>query len=536
MCVPQICTGSKKLAPLGKGAKVKEPEVCTRKTHARKWTRVACVDTGYSRAVAPFIHANCNANQHIAVRNRVVAEVPMPSADGLSDLRETLKLMKPLLHQTVPLTPVEFANTYVGRRRARYLAGAEQYQREGIKREDAKITMFVKDERIPLNPSKPKPDPRAIQFRGAKYCVALGRHLKPIEHQIYELKGDGVTLPSTRLIGKGLSQGQRAMLLRRKWNSIDDPVCVSIDASRFDMHISAELLEVEHDFYLECNSDPEFATLLGYQLDNKGRSREGIRYRCRGRRMSGDMNTALGNCILMILMVVTFCRKLGIKYEIMDDGDDCLLIISRRDLDLVLATIHDHFLRYGHEIKVENVAFNFESIVWCQCSPVNLVGDTWTLVRNPWKSLMNAMGGPKWTAMPIWLRRKMCNTIGSAELALSLGVPILQDFALALMRNSGTDQLVGSGHEDFLTFRLLVALKAMRDKHLLKFEPKRITDTARVSFFKAFGLTAAQQIEIEDNLRTWEFSLAGDEVLALDVDVERWIRPSGAFGPEHYTC
>lgn len=534
MCLPYVCTGSKKLAPIAKGNSVSEPEVCTRKMHSRKWTRVACADVGYARAVAPFIHSNCSANQYIALRNRVLAEVPRPTAVGLSELRETLKLLKPLLHKTVPLTPVEFANTYVGRRRARYLFGAEQYTREGIKKSDARVSMFVKDERIPLNPLKPKPDPRAIQFRGAKYCVALGRHLKPLEHQIYDLKGDGVFLPPTRLIGKGLSQGQRAMLLKRKWNSIADPVCVSLDASRFDMHCDEHLLEIEHEFYKCCNSDPEFATLLRYQLLNSGRTREGMKYKCRGKRMSGDMNTALGNCVNMILMVATFCRLLGIKFELIDDGDDCLLIISRSDLRVVLDNVHAMFLEYGHEIKVENVAFDFESIVWCQCSPIQLADNTWTLVRNPWKCLMNALGGPKWASMPTWLRRKMCYTIGSAELALSLGVPILQDFALALMRNSGTEQLVGDGHEDFLTFRLLGALKSMKEKHLLKYEPKPITDLARISFFKAFALTTAQQLDIEENLRTWVFDLEGDVSVGIDIDVDAWVRPSGIFGPDHY--
>lgn len=536
MCVPQVCTGEKPLKPLAKGNSVSTPEACTRKMHSRTWTRIAVVDTGYSRAVAPFIHSNCSANQFIALRNRVCGEVPKPSAEGLSDLRETLNLIKGTLHMTSPLTPVEFAYTYTGRRRERYLIGAKKYIEEGIKKSDADISMFVKDERIALNPNKPRPDPRAIQFRGAKYCVALGRHLKPLEHQIYELKGDGKYLPATRLIGKGLSQGQRCMLLRAKWLSIPTPVCVSLDAARFDMHCDSDLLEVEHEFYKMCNSDPEFATLLRYQLHNRGRTREGMKYKVKGKRMSGDMNTALGNCVLMILMVCTVCRRLNIKYEIMDDGDDCLLLVSRSDLDLVLEKVHGEFLRFGHEIKVENIAYDFESIVWCQCSPINVHADTWTLVRNPWKVMMNALGGSKWVHMPLWLRQALCNTIGTAELVLNLGVPVLQEYALALMRNAGTDTILGDAHADVLSIRVRRELKAMNKKNLSKHDPKPITDESRLSFVKAFGVSVHEQHVLEARLREWEFCLAGQEIVKVDVDVDAWIRPSGTYGRDHYTC
>lgn len=535
MSVPQVCTGLKKFEPLGKGCKIGVLEACSLKSHSRLYTRVACADFGRSRAVAPFIHSNCRMNQYIAIRNRVIGEVPKPTPQGLSELRETLRRVIERVPSAVPLTPEEFAECYTGRRRNRYLIGAQAYRAEGIRKSDAGIKMFVKDERIPFNPNKKQPDPRAIQFRGAKYCVAVGRYLKAIEHNIYELKGDGRVLPSTRVIGKGLSLGGRAMLARRKWRAFKRPVCVSLDAERFDKHCDEELLRVEHEFYTMLMNDREFAELLEMQLVNRGRTSEGLLYRARGKRMSGDMNTALGNCVLMILMVASFAAKF-IKghWDLLDDGDDCLLIIEEEDLEMVRREVRAYFLAFGHKIKVENIAHHFEHIIWCQSSPINYYGDGWKFVRNPWKVMMGALGGTKWTTMPRWLRASMINTIGSAELVLNLGVPVLQSFALALMRNSGTDTILDERYADVLSQRVKRELHSMQRSMLTRHEPQVITSEARLSFMKAFGVSIQEQIWIENWLADWTFSFSGDVVLPQDVDPIRWIRANGPYTEEHY--
>lgn len=535
MNIPQICTGVKTLKPLSKGARVSSPAVCSHKDHRRRWTRVAVVDLARDRARAPFIHSNCPQNQYVALRNRVCGEVPTPTPQGLAKLEKTMDLMLPLVRKSTPLTPEAFALCYKGRRQVRYMLGARMYRVEGMKKADADVTMFVKDERIALNPAKPKPDPRAIQFRGAKYCVAVGRYLKPIEHQIYEFHGDGAVFPSTRVIGKGLSQGERAMLLKRKWDAFPGCVCLSLDASRFDQHCDESLLKLEHKFYLASCSHPEFAKLLSWQLRNRGRSREKMKYKVCGKRMSGDMNTALGNCVLMLLMVFTFCIELQIKFDVLDDGDDCLLLIGQENLDLVRDRIYQAFLEFGHEVKVENIACEIESVVWCQSSVINYCGDGWKFVRNPFKVMMNALGGTKWRTMPSWLRRALVNTIGVAELALNLGIPVLQEYALALMRNAGTETILGAEHADVLSVRMQRELRAMNKKTLTKRDAKQITPEARLSFMKSFDVSIHEQLCIEAYLRGWEFAITGDVFVGIDVDVEAWYRPSGVFGDDHYT-
>jgi hypothetical protein len=381
--------------------------------------------------------------------------------------------------------------------------------------------MFVKHEK--LNGSKKtNPDPRAIQFRNVKYCVALGKYLKPMEHLLYRLRGSGKNsvLPPSRVIGKGLSSVGRAQLLVSKLAMFEKPVVLSLDGSRFDLHVARELLQIEHLVYTTMNGSRKLRQLLAWQLDNKGKSDGGIKYKCRGRRMSGDMNTALGNCLLMIIMVATFMR--GKKYDMLDDGDDCLLIIESSDLEWVLANVTEAFLEYGMEVKIENIAHSLEEIEWCQCRPIRLGGGRVRFVRDYNKVLSTALSGTKYFMSTEGSRRKLVNTIGMSELILNLGVPVLQEYAIALMRNAATGEAYELNELESYFHRLKRELKERNLRQLTRVKPQPITDEARFSFFLAYGLGCDEQLELESFLRQWRFCFAAGEKMTAEWDVANW--------------
>jgi hypothetical protein len=501
--------------PLGKGCKITHIPTDIKDDHSRRWVRIARLDAreGY----LPFAHYNCSHNQLAALRNRVLADVPLPSVEGIKVLRRTARSICKFLPTVPPAGWFDMPNHYHGHKRAKYLRAVEDVLQTGYNRSHAKIQMFVKFEK--LDSRKHNPDPRAIQFRHPRYCVALGRFLKPMEAYLYRLHGDGVTLPATRMIGKGLSSDERAQLLVHKINRFSDAVVVSLDASRFDLHVSKELLEVEHLVYLHMNDDPELRELLSWQLDNVGVTSMGIKYKCRGRRMSGDMNTALGNCLLMIIMVATFME--GRVYDILDDGDDCLLIIERGDLPWVLDNVHKTFLTYGMEIKIEKIAYTLEEVEWCQCRPIRVSHDKVKFIRNPYKVFSTALCGTKYFTQE-GARRKLINTIGMSELVLNLGVPVLQEYAQALMRNAETTKSFSLDHLESYFHRLKRELKALNLKHLVRVNPIPITHEARVSFHKAYGMSPAVQLDTEEFLRSWSFNISTTEALTPEINPGTW--------------
>jgi hypothetical protein len=443
-----------------------------------------------------------------------------------------------LLPRVSPQDWYEMPKAYSGGKAANYVRATTDVLNEGLTRKSAQIKMFVKFEK--LNPTKVNPDPRAIQFRDPKYCVAAGRFLKACEHPLYELRGDGKTLPATRLIGKGLSQAGRAKLLVQKMKDFSTPCVISLDASRFDQHVSLELLQIEHMVYLMMCDDPEFRQLLRWQLGNRGVSTAGIRYKTRGKRMSGDMNTALGNCLLMVTMVS--CIMKGMKYDILDDGDDCLLIVERELLPWCEENLYDAFLEFGMEIKLENIAHDIEGVEWCQSHPVEYAPGRYKFVRDPLKVLSSGLGGVKYLDSER-ARRKLAMTTGMGEMVLNLGIPVLQSYAMAITRNASAAPAWRTRHfwtfgskrraraksdhielqaSDPMYFRIHRELRAMGYKQLVRLDPQPITDGARLSFYKAFGITPWEQLEMERFLDSWTFPFGGSQDLQGDYDVSSW--------------
>lgn len=87
--------------------------------------------------------------------------------------------------------------------------------------------------------------------------------------------------------------------------------------------------------------------LLNFQLKNKGTARFGseglqIRYDVKGTRASGDMNTSSGNCMIMVSLVYSYMSTLGINWRLANNGDDCVLMIERKDYHL-LSTLDSWF-------------------------------------------------------------------------------------------------------------------------------------------------------------------------------------------------
>lgn len=464
--------------------------------------------------VLPFAHGNCLCNQVIAVTNRVLAAVPQPLEAGVKELQLQAQLLARLLPRTYTAAWDVLPSHYSGAKAAKYQKAVDKALRDGVTRRDAGVTMFVKFEKV--SGSKENPDPRAIQFRDPVYCVEIARYLKPIERHLYDLEGGQYGFPVGRLVGKGMNSVERARTLHEKWGTFRHPVALVLDASRFDLHCSVPLLELEHSVYLACNNSVRFRELLSWQLTNHGRSREGVKYVSVGGRMSGDMNTALGNCIIMILMVSAAFRH--VRYQMLDDGDDCVVIVEHDQLTSAVSgdpdgdflssrSIADRFLAFGHEIKVEMVTDNFNQISWCQCSPVQWSPGRWKMVRDPWRTMTNALMGGKFK--DVGRIGPLINTIGYAETILNLGVPVLQEWALALVRNSGTEAVVELSESDGLHHRLKAEMRLLRLKGIKDVRAAPITEQARLSFSEAFGIPVHEQLSMEAALAGWVFSIGG---------------------------
>ena len=401
----------------------------------------------------------------------------------------------------VPLTDREFVEQSPSNKRRLYADAAEEKRMRGWSKRDARIKAFVKFEKLNFT-KKSDPAPRVIQPRTPVYNIALGRYTRRVEEELYKaLAQDWGDDPEEKVVMKGLDFEEVAHQLRSKWNRFYHPVAVGLDASRFDQHVSRDALEWEHTIYNSIFNCPELAALLKLQLNNEGYAfldGHKLTYSTSGTRASGDMNTSLGNCLIMCSLAKAYVDELGIRADFVNNGDDCVLFLEKRDL-YRLSGLSEWFLKYGFEMEVEAPVCEFEQIVFCQMQPVlvDAATDRWVMVRQP-----EAAFGKDATCLAAAterMYRQWSYQVGVGGLALYGDMPIYKELYKAYKRE-GINSAVGSSLLLSDSGFMRMAKQVVRGSEL-----SVISDDTRVSFFKAFGILPSIQVEMERELRTMSY-------------------------------
>jgi hypothetical protein len=426
---------------------------------------------------------------------------PAPIENAFSRLEATYRTLRTFLPSTAPLTHQQFVDGYKGRKKGVYeRALAELRTGNHSVAEDAEIKVFIKLEKTDRT-TKADPVPRVISPRNPRYNIRVGRYLKPLEERIFKSLG---RLFGHKTVMKGMDVRDTARVMREKWDMFRDPVAIGLDASRFDQHVSRAALEFEHQIYYDCYKrkvhKDKLKKLLSYQLINKctGYAEDGVlKYVKEGTRMSGDMNTSLGNCVLMCTMIHAYLLHRGVNGQLANNGDDCVVFIERHDLPKFSEGLFDWFWDMGFNMQIEKPVFEFEQVEFCQCKPV-FDGVVWRMCRNPVSALAkdSVLLHPNATEnyFRLWL-----NAIGLGGIAISGGMPIFQSFYQMCVRN-GITSYVSKQNSKTKTMADAVELLPfyMRETGMKGRETvSPVTPECRASFWAAYGTTPDEQICLE---------------------------------------
>jgi len=401
---------------------------------------------------------------------------------------------------TTPVSRQSFVDFYKGRKRTIYQNAVDSLATSVIVPRDAHIKAFVKAEFINSD-DKPDPDPRIISPRDPRYNVEVGRYLRPIEHRIYgaiaKIFG-GVT------VLKGFNAQQTGKIFHDKWNSFDDPVAVGLDASRFNQHVSVEALRWEHSIYNGIyRHNSELKKLLSWQLTNHvtGYCRDGkLKYKVEGCRMSGDMNTAMGNCLIMCALVHCYAIERGVNISLANNGDDCVVIMERKELVKFTNNLDEWFLEMGFNMKVEKPVFHLEQIEFCQTHPVKVDGQ-YIMVRNFPKAIAKDCLSLKQLESPRTCKLWM-DAVGQGGLSLCGGIPVYQEFYSSYIRaasgivDTRRSRRSAARRKRTPDVELTGGLAWLSKGMTRRYSP--VSEETRYSFYLAFGTTPEQQMALED--------------------------------------
>lgn len=411
------------------------------------------------------------------------------------------------------LTRDDFIAQCPANKRRLYTSAADEYMVRGWADRDARIKAFVKFEKLNFT-SKVDPAPRVIQPRSPVYNYALGRYTRRIEHDMYNALsrewGDGGPV-----VMKGMTVEDVARVMRQKWLRFSSPVAVGLDASRFDQHVSKEALKWEHSIYKRIfNYDPELCALLKQQCNNNGVAfldGHKVSYKVDGTRASGDMNTSLGNCIIMCTLAREYLREKGVPAEFVNNGDDCIVFLDKCNL-YKLHDLEEWFLELGFEMEREEPVYEFEHCVFCQSQPilVDYDADKYVMCRQPTSAFgKDALSLAVSTELGY---RQWSYQVGVGGMALFGDLPIFCELYKAYKRNGVNSNVGKSLSISDSGFMRMCARPRIRGEFR-----GTISDHTRISFFKAFGYPPSMQIGMEIDLAGANYSGLVDHPLNISV-------------------
>lgn len=427
------------------------------------------------------------------VRDKTTGQLvapPKPKHDKIFLERMSQELKRISIPGLFPVSRTDILGYWTGSKRKVYERAYESLLSCGLQRSDAFLKTFVKCEKI--DASKGDPAPRVIQPRNPRYNLELARYLKPYEHQFYSsvdamFDKDGL---GDKTIFKGLNATQAAHHLKIKSERYLHPVFVGLDASRFDQHVSVEALQWEHQIYLNSFVyNNELRQLLDWQVHNVGTTycADGkVKYNIDGCRMSGDVNTSLGNCLLMSSMVHAYCKTRLPKFSLANNGDDCVLIFERKHLANI-GDLNSWFHDMGFNIVQEEPVYELESVPFCQMSYIT-DGINSMVCRDPTvvvsKDLHSTHHFQHEYEYDMYL-----SEVGEAGRNSHQNVPVLSDFYSSFPKCKVAEYM-----QQDRTYKMINKSGVLEN-----------TPEVRHSFWKAFNILPDHQLALEEIYRDIRF-------------------------------
>lgn len=416
---------------------------------------------------------------------------PLPAPGYFAEcLLRTRQQIGALLPSVAPLTRLGFVETFRGRKRRVYQDAYDSLLGSSLSQDDAGIVAFVKYEKTDF--SAKKPVPRVISPRSPRYNIEVGRYLRAIEERLFKVLG---RLFGHRTVFKGMNAETSGRTMHQKWAMFRNPVAVGADAKRMDQHVSQQALQWEHEVYVSCFRTAmqrrKLGRLLAQQLANvcRGYCADGkLKYKTVGGRMSGDMNTSLGNCVLMCAMIHAYAESIGVRIQLANNGDDCVIFMEQEDYARFIEGFEKWFQLMGFTMVVEPPCYIFEEIEFCQTHPV-YVGpypDSYIMVRKPQTALAkDTMCVAGWQSGPMFAG--WVHAVGTGGLAMTGQVPVFQDFYRSYV-TGGNARKSATDLQSWGVRQMSVGMKR-------GYGP--ILPATRASFYWAFGITPCDQEILE---------------------------------------
>lgn len=348
----------------------------------------------------------------------------------------------------------------------------------------ARGSSFVKYEKMDYSKLEENKPPRLIQHRTFEYLYMLKSYILSYDLYMKNATIEFNNQPVKTIFSKLHNDKENANILRGHWESFKNPVAFCLDHSKFDGHYSKEMLiSVAKNYWNRLYKSKLLARMLKHQVINKFRTLNGLNYKTKGTRCSGEYTTSDENSIANYAMLAVWLKASNINdFKIVVNGDDSVVFIDMKDENKLKST--DFFLNFNMETEVDRICYDFNKISFCQASPIKVI-DGYTMIKDPHRTISRS-------CYTSFCHLKHLNTLmtadGLCQLAQHQGIPILQDHAINFILMGGFNK----------PLRSVDKIPARRSGNISK--TSKILYQTRCDFEVAFGININDQLDVERDL------------------------------------
>lgn len=422
----------------------------------------------------------CRDSNHVptqvdALRRRLCRKLPDIDPGLLAEFGSFVRHW--LVENLAPLAPSEVLNfdqwiaeaPYTDARKAE-LRAVWLEQAGGLPRmkQARRVNAFIKTESYELSKDGEFKAARWICSRSDAAKVILGPWMKSIERRVYELPWfiKHVPVQDRWRVVSGLKGGGRKYIIT--------------DYTSFEASFASAFMEncecLLYSHMLQCVTGAGQYIRKVLTGKNQIRTRAGVSVELQGRRMSGDMNTSLGNGFSNLMLMLFFCQRLGTTVEGRVEGDDGVFALTGT------VPTPDMFARLGFEIKLAEVEDP------CMGGFCGVVAADGTNIRDPSKFLQ----GFGWSSSAIQggegVQMQLLRAKALSALYENPACPIITSIASqALDLTEGVNpRFVWDGYH--------------APPPVKRPERRPVSCRTRDLFFKLYGVTPQVQIQCEERI------------------------------------
>lgn len=265
------------------------------------------------------------------------------------------KFVRKLIVRQQPWTEEQYIESITNaQKKKQYQQALEQLKVDGRPR--SYVQPFTKVEKMSL--IKKYKAPRMIQGRHKTHNIAYGKFVKPLEKTVSKYNKN-----TNKFFGKGDydTQARKIAAMAKKYKYYTE-----CDHSTFDAHVTEEQLRMSHRYVKQCfehKYHKEIEKLQAKMVTNKTFARSGDKYTVTGTRMSGDVDTGFGNCLINYAILKSTLKDMNMEGEAIVNGDDSI-IFTNEPIDTKLAEAH--FKTYNMETKVNKSVTDIHQVEFCR--------------------------------------------------------------------------------------------------------------------------------------------------------------------------